>query len=619
MKGTVKNIDYFKKKFIEKANKKHNNLYNYDNVNYINSIEKVEIICPSHGSFYLRPDAHIRKVGCPDCKGGVKYTPEKWISIAKSVHKSKYDYSKTNYINSKEKVEIICSIHGSFFMRPPNHLTGQGCANCVGLNRKTNNDFKNESILIHSNVYDYSLVEYKNNKTKVKIICKKHGIFEQVPKEHLNGHGCRFCNLSQGEKMIESILEALEINYIREFIDHNCVSDLGKNLPFDFYIPNIKTLIEYDGRQHQEPVDLFGGEIAYNKLKITDNLRNKWCDENGFKLIRIKYNDVNDGLEEFYKYLIEKSIININKGISIINSEGYLEKSKFDINLFLESRRELINYIREIYKDEFILNYKIDDYSCDLFLPNKKLAIKLIGLFKNSELNKNNQLNTYNAFNNNGIKIIQIFEDQWINKKEIVKSRLNNLIGKNSEKIYARNCEIRYVNNKEVNIFLNENHIQGNIGSKIKLGLYYKEDLVSIMIFGQLRKNLGQVSKKDSWEILRFCNKKNHNIIGSASKLFSYFIKNHNPNIIISYGDKCWTNNDNIYSKLKMDYIYETKPSYFYIIGNVRKGRFAYRKDQLLEYGFDSNLTEHKICLMNNIFRIHDCGVFKYIWSKLDS
>jgi hypothetical protein len=63
----------------------------------------------------------------------------------------------------------------------------------------------------------------------------------------------------------------------------------------------------------------------------------------------------------------------------------------------------------------------------------------------------------------------------------------------------------------------------------------------------------------------------------------------------------------------------ETKPSYFYIIGNVRKGRFAYRKDQLLEYGFDSNLTEHKICLMNNIFRIHDCGVFKYIWSKLDS
>ena len=230
---------------------------------------------------------------------------------------------------------------------------------------------------------------------------------------------------------------------------------------------------------------------------------------------------------------------------------------------------------------------------------------------------KDTQLKSYNEYSNKDLKIIQIFEDFWISKNDIIKSRIRNILNK-SNKLYARKCEIRLVETKECSNFLDLSHLQGKIGSSIKLGLYNNSELVSIMVFGTLRKNLGQKSKKNSYELLRFCNKLNTNVIGSASKLFNHFIKNYDIEYMVSYADKCWSGSSNIYSKLNMEYSHESKPSYFYIIGDKRKGRFAYRKDQLLLCGYSEELTEHKICLSNHIFRIYDCGSFKYEWNKKD-
>ena len=197
-------------------------------------------------------------------------------------------------------------------------------------------------------------------------------------------------------------------------------------------------------------------------------------------------------------------------------------------------------------------------------------------------------------------------------KKDIVKSRILNLLGLNKDKIYGRKTEIREVLSKESNLFLTENHIQGNVNSKIKLGLFYNNELVSLMTFGDLRKNMGGVVNKGDYELLRFCNKLNTTVIGGADKLLKHFIKHYQVKKLISYADRRWSKG-NLYEKLGFEFIHDSKPSYFYIINYKRENRFKYRKDVLIKEGYDTNKTEHQIMLDRKIYRIYDCGSKKYV------
>jgi hypothetical protein len=214
-----------------------------------------------------------------------------------------------------------------------------------------------------------------------------------------------------------------------------------------------------------------------------------------------------------------------------------------------------------------------------------------------------------------GIHLIHIFEDDWIYKQDIIKSRILNLLGK-SEKIYARKCEIKEIkDNKLIKDFLETNHLQGYVGAKIKLGLFYKDEIVSIMTFGKQRKPMGSVAKENNYEMLRFCNKLNFNVIGGASKLFRQFIKKYYPTEIISYADRSWSQG-NLYEKLGFFLLKKTKPNYNYIIDGHRKYRFGFRKDILIKKGFEQKKSEHQIMLEKNIFRIYDSGHLKYSTKK---
>ena len=186
-----------KEKFIIKANNKHNYKYDYSKVEYVNSQNKVKIICTNHGIFEIKPNNHIQGSGCPKCKGElirklkVKST-EQYIIDAKKVHFDKYDYSLVDYKNAQDKIKIICYIHGIFEQKPNNHLNGQDCPKCINNNLKSSTlEFIKKSKEIHGNKYDYSLVNYKNNKTNVKIICDGK-IYEQSPRSHLKGINFKF-------------------------------------------------------------------------------------------------------------------------------------------------------------------------------------------------------------------------------------------------------------------------------------------------------------------------------------------------------------------------------------------------------------------------------------------
>jgi hypothetical protein len=275
-------------KFIEKANKRHGFLYDYSKVEYQNSKTKVEVICKTHGSFFVRPDAHVRKVGCPNCKGGIKYSLEDFIERARTKHGDFFIYDKVEYIDSKNLVLIKCPNHGYFKMSPRNHLVGQSCPSCSGVFRKKTEEFKKECFELWGELYSYELVEYTNNRTNVQIICKKHGIFSKNPKDHLNGGGCQKCKVkSKGESEVESILNGFNLEFVREFRNHDCLSVSGKKLPFDFWVPSLNLLIEYDGIQHFKPVSIFGGETAFNNLVANDLIRDEWSKSKGINLIRV--------------------------------------------------------------------------------------------------------------------------------------------------------------------------------------------------------------------------------------------------------------------------------------------------------------------------------------------
>ncbi|MCK9445844.1 hypothetical protein M0Q50_03010 [bacterium] len=279
---------YTREKFIEKSTIVHNNKFDYSLVDYFTGHIKVKIICPEHGIFEQKPSSHLLGMGCPRCFGLNKNTKD-FIKDCMIIHGNKYNYSLVEYINNYTKVKIICPEHGIFEQSPNSHLRGKGCQKCYNKKMKYNNDdFIKLSILKHGNKYNYSLVDYKHSNNNVEIICPEHGVFEQRSSSHINGSGCPMCNDSKGEKEISLLLDSMNIKYERQKKFDDCIDN--KKLPFDFYLPDYNVCIEYDGMQHFKSIIYFGGLKNLEIVKRHDDIKNKFCEKNNIRLIRIKYN-----------------------------------------------------------------------------------------------------------------------------------------------------------------------------------------------------------------------------------------------------------------------------------------------------------------------------------------
>ena len=290
------------------------------------------------------------------------------------------------------------------------------------------------------------------------------------------------------------------------------------------------------------------------------------------------------------------------------------------------SEQFIYNYIHETFPN---LEIKSADRTIlgtgkevDIYIPEKRLGIEFDGLYWHSLHNlndKNYHLNKTIAAENHGIQLIHIFEDEYTLHEDIVLSRITHLIGGKDNIIYARKCIIKEIDSKTSEEFLNNTHIQGSVNSAYKYGLYYNNELVSVMTFGHLRKSLGsQNIDENTYELLRYSCKLNTTVIGGASKLFKYFIRTINPNIIISYCDRRWSTGK-LYRNLGFTLDHISQPNYWYVInGNHREHRFGWRKDVLkdkLEH-FDPNLTEYENMLLNGYDCIYDCGNYVFKWTK---
>lgn len=286
--------------FIEKARKIHGNMFNYSLVNYQKNTIKITIICPNGHYFQQTPNSHLNGRKCNICANKI-VTTEQFILKAQKLHGIKYDYSKVIYIKGNKPVEIICPKHGLFLQKPNSHLGNKGCQKCgeeiVMSKTKTTHEFISNANKIHNYLYDYSLVDYKNCKTYVDILCSKHGIFQQKPTTHLTGRGCPLCNNSKGELEIWHLLELNNIEYLPQYSikKFECYTNnwkFIKNCKFDFYLPNDNIVIEYHGIQHYTFSLFFhGSKEEMNKRRKRDKDKREFCEKNNIEYFEIAYNE----------------------------------------------------------------------------------------------------------------------------------------------------------------------------------------------------------------------------------------------------------------------------------------------------------------------------------------
>ena len=267
--------------------------------------------------------------------------------------------------------------------------------------------------------------------------------------------------------------------------------------------------------------------------------------------------------------------------------------------------KNLFEYIKSVYNGRIIQSYR-DGLEIDIYLPELKLGFEFNGLYwhSNKFKEKNYHSNKTNYFKDNGIRIIHIWEDDWTFKTDIVKSQISNLLKNNTKKIFARKCIIKEVDTKIARQFLDDHHIQSKVNSTIKLGLYFEDELVSIMTFDTFegRKKM----EEGGYNLSRFCNKINTNVVGGASKLLKNFLNTYNPTRIVSYADKDWSIGS-LYNTLGFENIGDNDPDYKYIVENKRVHKSRYKKSKL-----KTELTEEKATEKLGILKIYDCGKLKF-------
>ena len=543
---------FTKEEFVKKANQIHNFKYDYTKSNYVNTETKVCIICPEHGEFWMTPHSHLSGQGCPTCgniKGhnATRKSLEQFIQEAREVHGDKYDYSKVEYSGNKTKVCIICPEHGEFWMSPNSHLSKkQGCPYCAGHMRKTNEQFIKDAREVHGDKYDYSKVNYINNRTDIIVTCPTHGDFNVKPDNHLAGNGCPKC--AGKHRTTEELLQLLKDS---------------RGDRYNYSLASMETMDDH----YCIPIICRKHGIFRQNYRMHLNGANCPVCSNGVSK------------EEFFLFEFIKNTLGHNDTVSRI-------------------RGILSNPLQEL----------------DIYIPSKKIAIEYDGLIWHSDKfneDANYHFKKTEECRQKGIRLIHIFEDEMKEHKEIVLSKIRHILGddKNLPSIMARKCHIKEIVFSMASPFLQKYHIQGPVPSTIYLGAFYGEKLIAVMSF-----------KKESnvWELNRFTTDISYRIPGIASKLFAYFKKHYTYIEIKSFLDRRWNlEGDTMYEKLgfKVDKI--EMPDYYYIDNKKRYHKFGFRKQILhKKYNLPLSMTEKEMAESLGYYRIWNCGLVKYIYKK---
>ena len=481
-----------------------------------------------------------------------------FIINSKNIHGERYDYSKLVYITNRKKVEIVCSEHGSFWQYPFAHSGNQqsGCPTCNWVRSKsptfpigqplTQEGFLSRCLLSHGTQYTYEKTEYTGKNNYVTVTCKIHGDFSQRAGTHLRGSGCSSCGVLTSHKDMS----------IRS---------------------NVHRFIEKSIKAHGDTYDYSKSEYLGRKYPITI-----LCKKHG-----------------------EFTLLNAQSHYSSATNH-FSGCPKCSNNGTSRPEQQLADFVKSlgitILENDRII---IKPQELDIVIPELKIAIEFNGAYWHSEQagkDKNYHLAKLTKTMEAGYRLIQIFENDWVHKKEIVMNRLRHILSKDTQiRLYARKLIFSVVSAERSEEFFAKYHIQGSGVFEMAYGLLRDDELVACMSFGE--------AKEKGIELLQYATA--YNVVGGFSRLLSNF-KKCNPEVksIISYSDRNWSIGE-VYEKNGFKHVERSTPEYFYSDrSRNRISRIDMRSRKLKIY--DDSKTETENVIANGYFRIFDSGQDKW-------
>jgi hypothetical protein len=483
-------------------------------------------------------------------------TLDKFIAKAQKKHAGLYSYPEQKYTGCKENITAICKIHGEFTQTADSHLQGKGCQKCgiesrSSLRRSTWQELVSNAISVHGDRYSYPKQNYIRSANKITIICAEHGEFKQSFNNHLQGNGCPAC---VSKKLGDRCRDSFE-GFVRKA---NLVHDNFYSYPTDqeysISSAKIRVICPIHGEFTQRPNDHISAGQGCRKCSNVGSSK-------GEQSLLSAFND--------YLPLSNYKIDIANLGAKVTRDIDCL--SKIELDIYFEKQRIAVEYNGLYWHSE-------ERVGSDYHSGKQKVCKEL------------------------GIDLIQIFEDEWLLKPEIVKSIINSRLGNYQERYYARKTELVKVDSKIAGQFYEVNHIQGKTNSSSHYGLSVEGEIVAMASFG----NRGHLFKNNTdIELIRFCTKLNTQVVGGLSKLLAVY--KYVP--IKTYCDLRLFNGEG-YKAAGFEETHVSKPNYFYVKRLLRHNRIGFQKHKLADKldNFDPQQTEVQNMGNNGYLRIFDCG-----------
>lgn len=557
--------------FVKRANELHNEEYDYEEDSYLKTKVKMWMTHKKCGHrFKQTPHNHLQGQGCLKCCYLTRKTDYSFLESAKERFGEKYSFPfiDEEYTNSHGKITIVCNECGNTFTkRAGDFITSEyGGCDCHKKKQK----------------------EFENN--KIELVCEKHGVYYKYMKQLLNGDcKCQKCACSHNGDF-----KKLSFDYFNEHLKEKYpnISVVDKSE----YV-NTSTPMNFRCRKCGHTFNRTPSMFLYSELsnecpfcgKIELSLKKRKTTEQFKKEVNELYDGRYNVIGEYVSSNIKVSIkCNECGRIFDIEANSFLQGHGcpyHNINHSIEERKILEEIKTQcpntISNDRKTLNGN----ELDIYIPDKNIAIEYDGLYWHSEIKKDKgyHLRKTEDCEKQGIRLLHIFEDEWLYKNNIVRSILNNSLDNTKNRIFARKCSLRLVNEQETMDFLNENDIDGYDKCNISFGLYYNNGLVCIMTFIETNQN--------DYELSRFCSSTDTSVIGGASKLFQHFITTYKPKSVTTYVNRRYFTGQ-MFEILSFECIGKTQPEFMYVVGDKRM-----------------NINKNENC-----YRIYDCGKKVYKW-----
>lgn len=523
-------------------------------------------------------------------------TLEEFIAKARAVHGDKYDYSRVVYTNNRTKVCIICPEHGEFWQSPEKHTLRRGCPACGVVlvhdkQRSSVAEFVIKAKKIHGDKYDYSKVNYQGNKVKVCISCPEHGDFWQVPNSHLSGRSCPICGKAVTRSSLRDTLDS--------FIKKARIKHGDK---YDY------SLVKYVDSIHK--VKIICPEHGVFEQTPAMHLSENGCPKCGiikahpFKNTETFIADAQRIHGDKYDYS-KTEYVSVFKPVVIIcpkhgdfnqtpNSHLHGHGCPRCSHHISKGEQEMMDWIKQYFSDACHATRVLAGKDIDIYIPSKKFGIEYNGIYFHSAQfkDKYDHLRKLETAQQLGIRLMQFWDFEWENKKDIVKSIILNALGIHSERVFARNTKVEEVTSRQARTFCEENHIHGFRAANKYLGLAQNGVLLAMM------------SWNTDGEMVRFVVKNGYSVLGAFSKLLRH------SSVTYSFVDRrIFTGAGYLKNGFVLQRI--TQPNYFYENdGQYAGSRQMYQKHKLSKLLpiFDSSLTEMQNMANNDYYPVYDCG-----------